>query len=91
MAKSGSWWGSASGNATGRSRWSNRFVKIDGDGQMDPALINRFVPPILRDEADYTKGNRFYDLEPLQGMPLLRLIGNAALSFISVEWLLECF
>jgi glycosyltransferase involved in cell wall biosynthesis len=58
-------------------------VKIDGDGQMDPALIPRFVKPILEGRADYTKGNRFYDLESLNQMPRLRLFGNAVLSFIS--------
>ncbi|WP_368389738.1 glycosyltransferase family 2 protein [Marinobacter sp. SS5-14b] len=31
-------------------------VKIDGDGQMDPSLINEFIDPIVRGEADYTKG-----------------------------------
>lgn len=35
------------------------IIKIDGDGQMDPALIPDFVQPILDGEADYTKGNRF--------------------------------
>jgi dolichol-phosphate mannosyltransferase len=59
------------------------IVKIDGDGQMDPALINIFVGPILRGEADYTKGNRFYNLESLRAMPAVRLLGNAILSFLS--------
>jgi dolichol-phosphate mannosyltransferase len=58
-------------------------VKIDGDGQMDPALIPSFVAPILDGRADYTKGNRFYDPEDLKGMPVVRLIGNAVLSFMS--------
>lgn len=57
------------------------LVKIDGDGQMDPALVPRFAGPILRGEADYTKGNRFYDLTHIHRMPALRLVGNAALSF----------
>ena len=34
------------------------IVKIDSDGQMDPALIIDFVGPIVDGEADYTKGNR---------------------------------
>lgn len=34
-------------------------VKIDGDGQMNPALLPKFIRPLLRGEADYTKGNRF--------------------------------
>lgn len=58
-------------------------VKIDGDGQMDPALIPRFVRPLLEGEADYTKGNRFYDLDTVRAMPAVRLAGNAALSFLS--------
>ena len=58
-------------------------VKIDGDGQMNPALIPKFVQPILRGRADYTKGNRFYRPESLRGMPPLRLFGNAALSFVN--------
>ena len=61
----------------------NIAVKIDGDGQMDPGLIRKFTAPIERGEADYTKGNRFYRLESLQGMPRARLFGNAVLSFIT--------
>ncbi len=59
------------------------IVKIDGDGQMDPALIDDFVAPIAEGEADYTKGNRFFDLEGVRTMPRMRLFGNAALSFLS--------
>ena len=59
------------------------IVKIDGDGQMDPGLVPRFVRPILAGEADYTKGNRFYDIEGLRSMPWLRFLGNALLSFVS--------
>ena len=59
------------------------IVKIDGDGQMDPALIDDFTDPILAGEADYTKGNRFYNLEKIGDMPLIRLVGNSGLSFIT--------
>lgn len=59
------------------------LVKVDGDGQMDPALILRLVGPILRGEADYVKGNRFHNLEGLRSMPTARLLGNAALSFVT--------
>ncbi|RMF98767.1 MAG: glycosyltransferase family 2 protein [Gammaproteobacteria bacterium] len=58
-------------------------VKLDGDGQMDPALIPRFVAPVLAGRADYTKGNRFYRLESLRSMPARRKLGNAGLSFLS--------
>jgi glycosyltransferase involved in cell wall biosynthesis len=59
------------------------IVKIDGDGQMNPALISAFVEPILRRDADYTKGNRFFDVETVRQMPLVRLAGNAGLSFLT--------
>jgi dolichol-phosphate mannosyltransferase len=59
------------------------IVKLDGDGQMNAELIRQFVAPILSGEADYTKGNRFFDLESLRSMPLARLVGNAGLSFIT--------
>lgn len=59
------------------------IVKIDGDGQMDPALLPCFVEPILAGEADYTKGNRFFDLTNISRMPPLRIFGNAVLSFMA--------
>lgn len=59
------------------------MVKIDGDGQMDPSLIQYFITPILEGEADYTKGNRFFDLEEIRAMPRMRLFGNAVLSFMT--------
>jgi glycosyltransferase involved in cell wall biosynthesis len=58
-------------------------VKIDGDGQMDTSLISKFTQPILLGHADYTKGNRFYDVESFSSMPMIRLIGNAGLSLIN--------
>jgi dolichol-phosphate mannosyltransferase len=59
------------------------IVKVDGDGQMDPQLIPDFVLPIVAGQADYTKGNRFFDLEEIRQMPRMRLFGNAALSFMT--------
>ncbi|NCB85575.1 MAG: glycosyltransferase family 2 protein [Bacteroidia bacterium] len=59
------------------------LVKIDGDGQMDPRLVLNFIIPIANGEADYTKGNRFFDLEELRSMPKMRLFGNAVLSLMS--------
>lgn len=58
------------------------LVKIDGDGQMNPELIMDFVNPIIAGNADYTKGNRFYDLEAIKQMPGIRVFGNAVLSMM---------
>lgn len=59
------------------------IIKIDGDGQLDPALIKDYIAPITHGLADYTKGNRFYTIESLQQMPWQRIIGNAILSFFT--------
>ncbi len=59
------------------------IVKLDGDGQMDARLIEDFVAPIASGRADYTKGNRFFNPEGLHHMPMVRLAGNAVLSFMS--------
>lgn len=59
------------------------LVKIDGDGQMAPELLPSFLEPILRGEADYTKGNRFHDMGHLRQMPVVRVLGNAALTFMT--------
>jgi dolichol-phosphate mannosyltransferase len=56
---------------------------MDGDGQMDPALIPLLVRPIQQGRADYTKGNRFFDLEGIRTMPTIRIVGNSLLSFAS--------
>jgi len=58
-------------------------VKLDGDGQMDPAWIPVLVRPILERKADYTKGSRFFSFDDTKGMPMLRVVGNAGLSFLT--------
>ena len=59
------------------------IVKIDSDGQMAPELLEQIAGPVIRGEADYSKGNRFHDLRDLKEMPSLRIFGNAVLSFLS--------
>ena len=58
-------------------------VKVDGDGQMDPARIPQLIEPIIRGEADYTKGDRLDSLIGLAKMPSVRLIGNAGLTLLN--------
>lgn len=57
-------------------------VRIDGDGQMDLALIRNFIDPIISNKSEFTKGNRFLDYSFLKSMPLIRIIGNIFFSFI---------
>ncbi len=57
------------------------LVKVDGDDQMDLAYAAQLVAPILLGEADYAKGNRFTSTSHLRTMPMVRVTGNAVLSF----------
>ena len=59
------------------------IVKLDGDGQMNPLLIPKLVEQIRNKQADYVKGNRFYNLDSLRKMPGIRRFGNAILSFVN--------
>lgn len=59
------------------------IVKIDGDGQMNLSFIDRFLELIESGKADYVKGNRFFNVEDLNSMPKLRLLGNGLLSFVN--------
>jgi len=57
-------------------------VKMDGDDQMDPAHLPALIEPLVRGEADVTKGNRYEHVAALKSMPLVRVIGNAGLTFL---------
>jgi glycosyltransferase involved in cell wall biosynthesis len=65
------------------AREADIIVKIDSDGQMDPAILPQIVHPIVLRLADYAKGNRFHNIEGVHSMPAIRLAGNAALSFLT--------
>jgi len=58
------------------------FIKMDGDGQMNPNYLEELILPIIIQEADFTKGNRFVDFKMLETMPTSRRFGNIGLSFL---------
>jgi dolichol-phosphate mannosyltransferase len=59
------------------------IVKMDGDGQMDPADLPRLLEPIVDGRCDYAKGNRFLRSRELDIMPKARLAGNFVLTFLT--------
>lgn len=59
------------------------IAKMDGDGQMEAKYLDRLVWPIVDGDADFTKGNRFADPSTIGRMPLVRRLGNLALSFMA--------
>lgn len=58
-------------------------AKVDADGQMDPAFLDRLALVALRWDCDYVKANRFGRIGHLEGMPRARLLGNILLSFLT--------
>jgi dolichol-phosphate mannosyltransferase len=59
------------------------IVKMDGDGQMDPAYLPRLLDPIIDGRCHYAKGNRFLLQRDLRLMPRHRLVGNFGLTFLT--------
>lgn len=58
-------------------------VKVDADDQMDTNYIEALIKPLINNQADYSKGNRFRDFKALKAMPISRKIGNVGLSFLT--------
>ncbi|MFT3795437.1 glycosyltransferase family 2 protein [Flavobacterium sp.] len=58
-------------------------VKMDADDQMDPKFLPQLIFPLLKNDADMAKGNRFRDLNALKKMPFGRRMGNLMLSFLT--------
>jgi glycosyltransferase involved in cell wall biosynthesis len=59
------------------------IVKLDADGQMDPANIPGMIAVLTEDRSvAYVKGNRFFRADVMRKMPRIRLIGNSILSLL---------
>lgn len=56
---------------------------IDGDGQMDPTYLDRFLDPIVDGRAEYTKGSRFMNTSYRGEMPPFRAFGNILLTLLT--------
>jgi len=72
-----------SGYRTALELGAQIVIKLDGDGQMSSGDIPALIAPLINGQADFTKGNRFRDFQALSHMPLVRRIGNVALSFMA--------
>jgi glycosyltransferase involved in cell wall biosynthesis len=59
------------------------LVVVAGDDQMDPDHIPRLLDPIVDEGYGFTKGNRFYSMASLEGMPRHRVVGNMGLTFVN--------
>ncbi|MDJ1160273.1 glycosyltransferase family 2 protein [Chelatococcus sp. SYSU_G07232] len=58
-------------------------VVMAGDAQMDPADLPALLDPIVKDEVDYSKGNRLIWHGAYRLIPRKRFLGNSILSFLT--------
>jgi glycosyltransferase involved in cell wall biosynthesis len=54
-----------------------------GDGQMDPAELEKIITPIVEGSADYVKGNRLFYGDAWNMIPHYRYLGNSFLSLLT--------
>ncbi|MDS0222837.1 glycosyltransferase family 2 protein [Haloarcula sp. S1AR25-5A] len=56
---------------------------LDGDGQMDPGILERILDPVVDGNADYAKGNRLISRSHCRQMSNWRLFGNLLLTMLT--------
>lgn len=56
---------------------------MDGDGQMDPAHLERVIEPVIAGEVTYAKGNRLRSSRDYATMSRWRLFGNMLLTMLT--------
>lgn len=54
-----------------------------GDAQMDPDDLENIITPVIRDECDYSKGNRLFSGDAWQVIPRVRYLGNSMISLLT--------
>ena len=54
-----------------------------GDAQMDPRDLPHLLDPLIKEEVDYSKGNRLFTGKAWRIIPKSRYFGNAILSFLT--------
>ncbi|WP_231741299.1 glycosyltransferase family 2 protein [Halorubrum sp. CBA1125] len=53
---------------------------MNGDGQMDPGILDRIIDPVVRGDSHYAKGNRLRHTEYRRQMSVWRTFGNFLLT-----------
>jgi len=73
----------ATGYRRARELGVDATAVMAGDAQMDPADLPALLAPVLANEADYAKGNRFAWADCWKDMPTTRFVGNVVLSLLT--------
>jgi len=56
---------------------------MNGDGQMDPDILDRIIEPVVTGQAEYAKGNRLLHPQYRTEMSAWRFFGNSVLSILT--------
>lgn len=59
------------------------IVPIGGDGQTEPEYMPRLLDPVVSDEVDFAKGNRFLEPAKYKKMPAYRYWGNILVTMLN--------
>jgi glycosyltransferase involved in cell wall biosynthesis len=82
--KTGPGGGIISGYIAARDEGFDLVLVVGGDNQMDLSEAKNFLDPLIDQEIDYTKGNRFMmGGNAFEDMPAIRLLGNTLISFLT--------
>lgn len=54
-----------------------------GDGQMDPAILDKIIDPVVEGRADFAKGDRLSIPQHRKGMSAWRTFGNFLLTYLT--------
>jgi glycosyltransferase involved in cell wall biosynthesis len=73
----------ASGYARALEFGADWIVVMAADGQMDPADVRALLRPLAGGDADYVKGNRLDHPTVRAAMPVVRRLGNIALTHLT--------
>jgi glycosyltransferase involved in cell wall biosynthesis len=66
-------------------RGADIICNIDGDGQFNPADLEKLVTPLLHDEADFVTCSRFKDPSLWPTMPAVKFWGNRVVTKM-INW-----
>ncbi len=72
-----------SGYSQAQSDGMDIVATMDGDGQMDPRYLSKFLDPIVEGRCDFTLGNRLGSPEYRGRMSKWRFLGNTILTFLT--------
>lgn len=73
----------ATGYKYARDKRYDVAVVMAGDAQMDPNELGDILDPVVKDQCDYSKGNRLFSGDAWEIIPRVRYLGNSLMSLLT--------